>query len=187
MDDRSFPGIPPYASRLLRYKARQLTRQHGFRAEERCDLEHDLYADLLERLPKFDVGRARLNTFAARLIERRVAVLIRHRFADMRSPEREECSLNDSLLGSDGRVVERYQTRAEAPTADQRLHDLAHDIAELREHLPTDEHRLVLDALGRGESTNAIARELDVPWPVAAQYVNDIAQSCGDAGLREYL
>lgn len=187
MDDRPHFGIPPYASRIIRHKARQLSRRRGFRPDERCDLEQELLTDLLDRLPRFDSAKAQLNTFVARVVERRIVTIIRHRFAEIRSIEREECSLNDPVIDSDGRVVERHQTIAGAAKASQRLHDLAHDVAELREHLPSDEHRLVLDALARGASTNVIAHELDVAWPVAAQYVTDVAQACGDAGLREYL
>ena len=66
MDDRSFPGIPPYASRLIRYKARQLSRQPGFRLDERCDLEHDLLTDLIDRLPKFDSATTGICTTKGR-------------------------------------------------------------------------------------------------------------------------
>ncbi|RMF23507.1 MAG: hypothetical protein D6760_05195, partial [Deltaproteobacteria bacterium] len=89
------PQNNQYAARLIRFKARQLCRRPGFTPSDRADIEQEFRVDLLERLPRFDAGKAQLNTFIARVIERKAASIVRHRTAEKRAPEREECSLND--------------------------------------------------------------------------------------------
>lgn len=185
MDDRSFPGIPPYASRLIRYKAWQLSRQPGFRPDERCDLEHDLLSDLLDRLPKFNPAKSQLNTFVARVVERRVASIIRFRFAEMRSPEREECSLDDLVLDCDGRRVPLHQLIPDRSSVPQRLRDLERDMAEVLGRL-SDLHRAIALGLVTG-TINSVAIELGIPRTAVERHIEEIRDVFEDARLDEYL
>lgn len=187
MDDRSHPGINGYASRLIKFKARQLCRRPGFSRSDQEVIEHDLLTDLHLRMPRYDPARAQCNTFIDRVIERRIISLLRYRFADKRDPRREECSLNDPVLDADGRVVDRHETTPDAARRWQRLHDLEQDVADLRERLPSDEHRRFMDALARGTTINAIAGELGISRRAAAKYFAELRQFSEDGGLRDYL
>lgn len=185
MDDRSLPGIPPYASRLIRFKARQLSRQPGFRLDEHCDLEQDLLTDLIDRLPKFDPAKAQLNTFVTRVVEHRVVSIIRYRFAEMRSPVREDCSLNDPVLDCDGRTVDRHQVLAEASSVPQRLRELERDVADVLARM-SELHRTIALGLVTG-TVNSVANELSIPRSAVDRHISEIREVFEDAGLREYL
>lgn len=186
-DTQAFSNASSYAARLIRFKARQLCRRPGFTPSDREDIEQALRADLLERLPRFDASKAGLNTFIARVIERKTISIVRHRFAEKRSPEREECSLNDEVRDGDGRLVDRHQTTPEAASVWQRLHDLTRDVSDLRERLESDLHRRVMDALGRGGTINSVANELGIPRRAVERCMAELREVFEDAGLREYL
>jgi len=181
------PQNDRYAARLIRFKARILSRRRAFTRDDREDIEQDLWLDLLERLPQYDPTKASLNTFIARVVERRVVSLIRHRSAEKRSLDREECSLNDPVRDSDGRLVERHQTTPEASSTWQRLHDLERDVADLREWLPSEIHRLIVDALGRGGTENSIAQELGISRRAVKGHMAELRRIFEDADLRDYL
>lgn len=64
----------------------------------------------------------------------------------------------------------------------QRLKDLEREIAEVYELLPTPELKQIMDALGRGADTLAIARELDIPISLVVQRIDELRKYFGDAG-----
>jgi RNA polymerase sigma-70 factor (ECF subfamily) len=177
--------IPIYALMLFRFKARQLTCQPGFRLDERCDLEQDLLCDLLDRLPKFNPAKAQLNTFVARVIERRIASIIRFRFAELRSPDREECSLDDLVLDCDGRRVPLHQLIPDRSSTPQRLRDLERDMADVLGRL-SDLHRTIALGLVTG-TINSLANELAMPRSAVERHIEEIRDIFEDAGLDEYL
>ena len=102
--------LDDYAIQHIRHKARQLVGTAGFSRDDVEDIEQDLTLDLLERLPKFDPAKAKHNTFVARVVERKVSTLIRHRKQQIRDCRREECSLNAAIDDCGGGSVERMQT-----------------------------------------------------------------------------
>jgi hypothetical protein len=53
----------------------------------------------------------------------------------MRSPDREQCSLDDTAIDGDGRAVPRHQRIAESSSVAQCLHDLARGMAEVLEQV----------------------------------------------------
>jgi RNA polymerase sigma factor (sigma-70 family) len=177
----------PAISRLIRRKARQLCRRRGFTPGDRQDIEQELVLRVLQRLSKYDPARTRPESFVACIVEREAVSILRGRRAEKRSPDREECSLNDAVRDGDGRTVDRHQTTPEATTTWQRLHDLGRDVADLRERLPSDVHRLILDALARGETLNAIIADLGIPRRTAERRFAQLVRILENAGLREYL
>lgn len=187
MDDRSHAGLNGYASGLIKFKARQLSRRCGFTRTDRGDLEQELWTDLLDRLPRYDPAKASLNTFIARVVDRKVASILRYHLAAMRSPARNEASLNEPVMECDGRVVERHQTTPEAAGPYQRIQDLRRDLAEVRTNLPTDVLREIMDAVGLGGTVNSIAVELGMSRRAVERHVGDLRRIFEDAGLRIYL
>lgn len=185
MDDRSHTGINGYAARLIKFKARQLSRRSGFSRTDRQDLEQELWVDLLDRLPRYDANKASLNTFIARVVERKVISILRYHFAEMRSPGREEASLNDPVLDCDGRVVDRHQTTPEASSVPQRLRELQRDVADVLARA-SDLHRVIALGLATG-TINSVAGELGIPRSAVERHVAELLDLCDDAGLRDYL
>ncbi len=186
--------LSDYAIGLIRLKARQLARIEGFAPQDIEDIRQDLILDLLERLPKFDPTKATYNTFTARIIDRKVAKLIRHRNSQMRDPRREACSLNDRVHDNDGETVERSQTIA-AEEADRRLGrrvrsdletaELALDVEAVLKRLPDNMHRLC-ELLKTGSIADA-ARAMGVPRTTLNDHVKKLREFFEAAGLRDYL
>lgn len=187
MDDRFHTGLNGYASGLIKFKARQLSRRSGFTRTDRSDLEQELWADLLDRLPRYNSGKASLNTFIARVVDRKVATILRYHFAAMRSPARNEASLNEPVADSDGRMVERHQTTPEAAGAYQPIQDLRRDLDEVRSNLPSDVLREIMDAIGMGGTVNSIATDMGLSRRAVERHVGDLRRIFEDAGLRIYL
>src|SRR5262249_1034887 len=76
--------IDTYACELIRRKARELVGRAGLTSQDREDLEQELLLRLLERLPAFDAERSAWTTFAALVIRRCAANLLRYRQAEKR-------------------------------------------------------------------------------------------------------
>jgi len=185
MDDRSRHSINEYAARLVRYKARQLCRKPGFSRSDRDDLEQSLLLDLLKRLPDFDPRRAQLNTFIDRIVNRKVASILRHHKAEKRSRDREECSLNEPVLDVDARVVDRHQTTPEATKDSFRWRDMHQDIALVLQRLP-EVVQLIALGLAHG-SVASIAREHGMSRGTVNKHIESLRRACEDADLRDYL
>ena len=165
-------GINDYAQTLIHHQARQLVGQAGYTEDDVEELEQEMRLDLLKRLPKFNPQRATYNTFVARLVERRVCNLIRHRTQKIRDYRREECSLNEVVepSGHDNKKVELVETitqdeydlrsgRYNRPAA-QRL-DLQVDVSIVLAKLPPDLQELA--ELLKSMSITEAARKLGIP------------------------
>jgi RNA polymerase sigma-70 factor (ECF subfamily) len=94
--------LTPYLTALIEVKARQLVGKTGYTQDDIKDIEQDLTQDLLERLPNFDPAKATLNTFADRVVGRRICNLMRDRQADMRDWRREAFSLDEEIETDEG-------------------------------------------------------------------------------------
>ena len=184
-DARSTHILGGYASRLIKFKARQLSRRPGFSVSDLGDIEQELYLDVLQRLPKYDPDRAQLNTFIARIVDRKIASLLRYHMAAKRCCNREECSLNDPVLDGDGRPVQRHQTTPEATNSSHRLRDLEHDIGDVLTDVPTIQ-RTVATKLANG-TINSISSDLGISRRTVMRHIKELRQQFEDAGLRDYL
>jgi RNA polymerase sigma factor (sigma-70 family) len=187
MLDPTHDPFDPHTTRLIRSKARRLCRVAGFTSSDYDDLVQELELHLWRRLDRFNPAVAAWSTFASFVLDKRGISLARERSADKRCRRREQCSLNDPVLDEAGRLVERHQTTPEAASTRQRLNDLARDLADLREQLPSSTHRLFMDALARGGTVNSIGTELGLSRRAAARHFAELRQLFEDAGLRVYL
>lgn len=185
-------GIDPYAIRLI--QARKLVGQAGFTASDRADLEQELILDLLHRLPKYDRNRAQRNTFIARVVEHKIANLIKAQKAGIRDYRRCRCSLNDRFEDKDGRSVERidilYQERNGPHTGTQsrspdELRFLAIDMGFVLETLPP-ELRHLCHRLAK-ETVSEISRRTNVPRATLYESIKKLRKIFKDAGLKDYL
>jgi RNA polymerase sigma-70 factor (ECF subfamily) len=161
--------LTEYTMKLVQCKARQLVGKAGYTWGDIEDIEQDLTLDLLERLPKFDPAKATLNTFADRVVGRRLCNLLRHRQAEMRDYRREAFSMNEEVETEDG-MLEIIETVSQ-DEIDLRTGRCNRSVAE-RAHLQMDlnavvaglppELRQVADML-RTQSVAEVARDLGIP------------------------
>lgn len=187
--------IDAYVVQLIKYKARQLVGQVGFTESDREDLEQEMIIDLLRRLPKYNPDRTRRNTFIARLVDHKIATLIRHRKQQKRDYRREVCSLDEPIEDLEGGTVSLGQTisqdefdlrmgkhsRPEADRSDLRL-DVSIVLSELRPDL-----RRLAELLMTGSITEA-ARELGVPRSTLyGTGITRLRKVFEDKDLKKYL
>jgi hypothetical protein len=85
MPETTFDQAYPVARALARQKAISVIGSYGLTSSDREDIEADLLLDFFERLPKFDSSRASLRTFASRLMDRKLASILRYRSAKCRT------------------------------------------------------------------------------------------------------
>jgi len=182
-----------YVNDLIHHKARQVAQQSGFNKSDVEDIEQDLRLELLDRCASFDASRASFHTFAARVVDGKIAKLIRHRNAAPRDPRREQCSLQDEIVDGDGRVVNRSETISPAddyrrPSAEMPEHErvgLRCDLESLMASQTPRQRRLC--QLLRTMRLADAARILRVPRTTLHDDILKIRQRFEAAGLREYL
>jgi len=119
------------------------------------------------------------------ILERRCISIWRERNAERRSPEREECSLDDPVLDADGRVVPRHETTPEVANDPSLFRDRERDVAYVIACVPDD---LRAVALGLAFGTqNSVGPELGFSRRAMAKAVEQLREIFRDAGLDEYL
>ena len=187
-------GISDYAARTIRHKARQLVGKAGFKKHDIKDLEQEMTLDLLSRLPKFDPDKAAQSTFVARVIERKISKLIRHRRQEMRDHRRETCSLNEVVENGDGETTERActidQDEADmhAGRRSRTREDEAHlrlDVSLVLSGLPEDLREVAEHLMS--ETVTEAAKSLGMPRTTLYGAIGRLRRIFEDAGLREYL
>jgi len=183
-----------YDRELIRCKARQIVGKAGFTRDDIEDIESELTTDLLTRLPKFDPEKAQRDTFADRIVTRRISNLIRYRIQEKRDYRREACSLNEMIVDREGNTVERAQTMC-GDAAAIRLGtrdrtrcqeaNLRFDVSVMLKGLPED-LRQVAEEL-KSKSVADTARALGVPRSTLYGAIGRLRVIFAEAGLREYL
>lgn len=187
------PHLDEYAFRLVACKARQLIGQYGFTEDDRPDIEQDLLADLLHRLPGFDSSRASLHTFINRVVEHGVAGLIERRKAAMRDYRQCAYSLNDPIEDGDGEQTERgdlldqdcYLESMGQPTsslADQVV--LRVNLDRLCTTLPP-ELRVLWDRLEEGQTLTDIWHQTGIRRGTLWRRMMRLQKLAEEAGLRD--
>jgi RNA polymerase sigma factor (sigma-70 family) len=132
-----------FAARFIRFRARQLSRQPGFRPSDRDDLQQQLFVRVVERLPQFDPSQGCFNAYV-KLIVQQCAANIRRDQQAQRRDRRRETSLSalvrseNSSAEHNQSVVDRHwharlQGSQRAPTEH---FELASDIRTLIDSLP---------------------------------------------------
>ena len=163
--------LTEYALELVYFKARQLVGKAGYTWDDEEDIAQDLIADLLERgLPQFNPAKATYNTFVSRLVERKIANLLRDRQAALRDPQCEICSLNEEINTGEEELVQRLATFCQddcdilagkyTRPAEERDH-FDHDLCVTLGNLPP-ELRQIAEML-KTQSVLQIANSLGMP------------------------
>ncbi len=173
-------------SRMIRRKARSLSRHPGFSKTDIEDLQQELWAHLLERQAHYNPALASFETFADRLISNRACSILRHRRRHKRHPKFESISLNGVIEGDGGEVQAVYETieSPSSPRPDAR--DLIEDVQTLIAQLDVPD-RLVVIAHLDGLSKQAIRRHLGISRRQLDRSLNRIREAAQRMDLIDYF
>jgi DNA-directed RNA polymerase specialized sigma24 family protein len=179
-------------ARIIAAKARRLIGRHGFKHGDYKDLVQELTLEWLRYRPSFDAARAQLSTYATRVVENRIAWLIRHRRAAKRGADRPVTSLSrlvkDPVDGwvQEGSLVSEDNLPGGAGSAGREVQrDLRLDVAAVLASLP--EH---LRDLCEHLQTMTIAeyvRHAGIPRSTVYEAIGELRRRFAAAGFAEFL
>ena len=183
--------VDPFARDLIRRKARRLVGRAGIKAQDRQDLEQELVAGLLRRLPDRVPCRPHDEALVTTAVEQIAANLLRRLQAAKRGGS--PASLSTVVPTADGPAeraaavggAERDARRGVRPRTDQDLADLAADVASVLAGLPAG-RRAGAVRLMTGTVAEA-ARDLGVPRTTLHEKVRRLRRPFERAGLKDYL
>ena len=185
-DDRFIRGI-------IRRKVNQLIGRAGFTLQDRESLEQELFARVLQSLPRFNPEVAHRNKFITAVVERYVANILRNKKAEKRD-HRRITSLNVTIEITDEGPTELAQTIGDRELdarlgrerrSEQELHELALDLADVMATLP-DAWWTLLE-LRKSRTMPEIAEEMGVPRTTLNDWMRRIRQRFEKSGMQDYL
>jgi RNA polymerase sigma factor (sigma-70 family) len=185
MDERTLADLGDPTRRHIRCTALRLCTMPGFTRSDQEDLEQDLVLAVLTRATGFDPKRSQYVTFAARVVDSAAQSLIRHRNAQKRSPDREQCSLNDEELFPDGEDMDCAAAEGGGIGTAIRTIEMRDDLATVLGQC-SETHRTVAMAVRDG-SVNAAAQRLGLSRNRVTRCMRELRELCADEGLNEYL
>ena len=182
-----------YVVKQTDYKARQIVRRVAALGDVE-DVQHVLIEDVLRRLPKFNGERAGVKTFICRVINNKIASLLKSHNAACRRNGCAGESLDDWGHDDEGCWVRRGTTIGEdrarahtgqAPRSRRELLELAMDMAGVAKLLPEDLHALYVRL--RSQTVLEISRETDMSRSAIYKRIAAIRAVFLAAGLHHYL
>lgn len=185
-DDRFIRGI-------IRRKVKQLIGRAGFTQQDREPLEQELFARVLQSLPRFNPEVAHRNKFITAVVERYVANILRNKKAEKRD-HRRITSLNVMIEIIDEGPTELAQTigdreldarQGRERRSEQELHELALDLAAVMATLP-EAWRTLLE-LRKSRTMPEIAEEMGVPRTTLNDWMRRIRQRFEKSDMQDYL
>src|SRR5258707_70014 len=84
--DVTLDQVLPVVRNLAKRKANAFVRRCQIVNDEREDVQSQLVLTFIARWPNFDSQRASVGTFAARIMDRELISILRHRLAQSRRP-----------------------------------------------------------------------------------------------------
>jgi len=180
-----------YMTKMIQCKARSLVGQVGLTADDVEDIEQELSTHLLERLPKFDPDKASPNTFAARLVDKKICSILRYRTQEIRDSRNKPRSLNEYVPDGEGSTVQLGYTlerdeRASLPrlTPEQET-ALRLDVESVLASLPPDVRHLA--ELLKHMSMSDAAKEMGMPRTTLYRLRCKLRKALEAAGLDEKI
>jgi len=182
-----------YVTKRAEFKARQIVGKVPALGEIE-DVQQDLIEDVLRRLPKFDGDRAGVKTFVTRVINNKIADLLKSHEAACRGNGCTKESLDDWVRDETGNWVRRDATVDAArryahlgicDRSDQEQRELEMDVASVVASLPL-EQRDVCTML-RTKTPTEIARETGMSRSAIYKHIAAIRAAFVQAGLDHYL
>ncbi len=93
--------LHPYAKDFIECKVHQLVGKYGIVQSDIEDIRQELYTDLFRRIVKFDNAKAKLTTFIQRVVEHKIANILRDRCSDKSIANRQCLSLDSTVRTDD--------------------------------------------------------------------------------------
>jgi len=180
-------SFDPTTENLIRKKARRLCQHPVFTPSDQPDNEQEQRLHLHKQGSKVDPSNGGQLKYVSITLDNLCVSIFRYRTAAKRTPEREECSLNDSVLDADGREVDLHQVTPNTTCETQDEIDRKFDLEWVRRNLLSDLQQMIVPLLAEGRSITAIARELKVSPDVVQRSISDMRGVFEDASLRDYL
>ena len=187
-------GILQYTIKRIRFKASQMVGKHGFTEDDFDDLRQEMMLDALERLPKFNSGRADIKIFISTVINNRIATLIKRQEADCRDHRRVERSLDERVPGEgdnwttfgDGITEDDARSRlGRAGRSDRERVELALDMALVLSQLDGGDRQLCLEL--QLKTPLEMSRETGVRRGGIYERIAKIRKKFIQAGLHRYV
>jgi RNA polymerase sigma-70 factor (ECF subfamily) len=164
--------LDPYAEKFIQIKARQLIGKWGIRNDDLDDIKQDFRHDLFRRLPKYNAKKAKLTTFIQRVVEHKIANILRDRRSDKSVANRRCLSLDSTVQTDDssGREIilgdcvshDQFQLFCRGKTRSrQEERELVADVRQVVGTLP-ENLRAACELLLEGMSISETARRVGI-------------------------
>ena len=183
-----------FAFRFISKKVDLLISQCGLPKAEREDLYQRFALNLHARKAKFDPSVATWEGFVVVVCENQFVDILAYHFAEMRSSQREKCSLNEPVDDGDcrhrdrsckidesqhsQRTGQRFRSRQEAWEMSVDIHATVSGLTDFQQAICAKVSHV---------SVAAAARELGVSRAVVLKEIGNIRNRFEQAGLRDLL
>jgi len=186
-------GLDSFTQGFVRKSARQLAGQHGFKRQDRDEIEQRLYLKLAPSLPHADPDDPRWKAFVAITVRRHIASMIRDSLAEKR---------DHRLAGSIHVIVHTDEGRAEladmlgeheVPSRRGCVKRSAQEQAELTQDISasladiTDKTQREFYERLKHDSISQVARDMDIPRTTLNAWLGKLRSRFEERGLKDYL
>jgi len=139
-----------YVMKRTQFKAKQVVRKYPSLGEI-DDVRSAMVVDVMERLPKFNGERAGVKTFISRIIDNKIASMLKSRLAARRGSARKGPSVDDWVLDEHGAWTQRealigedrlHAHRGVSQRSDQERRDMELDVATILARLTPEQRKL---------------------------------------------
>ncbi|MFM7165228.1 MAG: RNA polymerase sigma factor [Planctomycetaceae bacterium] len=187
------PGKDRFMHGIIKRKVNQLIGRLGFTPQDRESLEQELFARVLQSLPRFNPEVAHRNKFITAVVERYVANVLRNQKAEKRD-HRRITSLNVTLEITEEGETELSQTIGEREfdarlgrerRSEREVQELALDLAAVIVSLP-DVWRTMLE-LRKSRTMVEISEVMGIPRTTLNAWMLRIRQRFEKEGMQDYF
>jgi DNA-directed RNA polymerase specialized sigma24 family protein len=183
--------LDDWAWRLIHCKVDELIGRYGLLEADREDLQQELGLQILLSAPRFDPARAKKKAFTRRVVNNKIAALLRHRKRTKRQ-ERQRTSLSAVEHTASGEVQELGEAisadrhaayRGYYSTCPAEAFDRSQDVAHVLASLP-DDLRAVAEKL-QHDSKAEVQRKLGLSKHAMAEVLQQLRARFAAAGLED--
>lgn len=166
-----------YVTKRTQYKARQIVRRVPSLGDVE-DVQHDLLEDVFRRLPRFNGDRAGVKTFICRIIDNKIADLLRTLDRTLRGRNARGPSVDDWVLDEDGAwarrdaVIDEARSRAHLGVfgrSAEEQQNLAMDTAAVVAKLTPEQQKLCVRL--QSQTPTEISRETGMSRSILYQRI----------------
>jgi|GEM_PF-3513416 len=187
-------GIDSYVMGIIRNKAMKAVGKAGLKRGDLEDIKQELVLFLLERIPMFDSRKAKWNTFVARLLDRKIASMIKSRLVPSRDHRRCDRSLQEPVRIDEESFLLLEETLTEEaglsrigrfPRPREEQRDLMLDLGTVVSNLPS-RFRILCELLKCG-SVSAVSRATGFNRTYLHECILKIRTRLEGTGITGYL